>query len=200
VDPAASDLTTLLDDILPGYDAVERHATVVRAPRERTWRALRTADLGRSHVVHALLAVRAVPAALSGCRDVTGPRPGVLTLDDLLRSGFVLLAERPAEEIVFGIVGKFWQASGGVRAVDAAEFRAFEEPGWAKAAWSFSLSDAGGGRTRLATETRVLCTDAASRRRFRAYWLFVRPFSGVIRCSILRTVRDEAERGGAIAR
>jgi hypothetical protein len=172
----------------------------VRAPRERTWRALRTADLGRSHLVHALLAVRALPAALTGRRDARGPRPGVLTLDDLLRSGFVLLAERPAEEIVFGIVGKFWQPAGGVREVDAAGFRDLEEPGWAKAAWSFSVADAGPGATRLATETRVRCTDAASRRRFRAYWLVVRPFSGVIRRSILRAVRDEAERGGAIAR
>jgi hypothetical protein len=45
--------------LLPDYDAVERHATTVRAARERTWQALRTADLGGSLVTAALLARRA---------------------------------------------------------------------------------------------------------------------------------------------
>lgn len=195
------DLNTLLDGLLPEYDAVERHATIVRAPRERTWRALRTADLGRSHIVAALLALRALPSRLSQAeeRRRSGGRPA-LTLDGLIEVGFVPLGERPGEEIVLGLVGKFWRPKGSLRAVDAAGFRALEEPGWAKAAWSFSLSDVGPGRTRLATETRVRCTDAASRRRFRAYWIFVRPFSGLLRREALRAIRHAAEESGSMSR
>jgi hypothetical protein len=37
------------------------------------------------------------------------------------------------------------------------------------------------GRTRVVTETRVAADDARSRRRFRLYWLAIRPFSGLIR-------------------
>jgi hypothetical protein len=47
---------------------------------------------------------------------------------------------------------------------------------------------------RLVTETRVGCTDAGSRRRFRLYWLLVRPFSGVIRKAMLGAVAREATR------
>jgi hypothetical protein len=50
------------------------------------------------------------------------------------------------------------------------------------------------GTTRLATETRVLCLDDESRRRFRLYWLFIGPFSGLIRRKILRSIKHEAER------
>jgi hypothetical protein len=45
----------------------------------------------------------------------------------------------------------------------------------------------------LSTETRVACGDAASRAKFRVYWTFVRPFSGLIRIVMLRAVRRAAE-------
>lgn len=45
----------------------------------------------------------------------------------------------------------------------------------------FRSEPAGRGRTRLVTETRVLAEDRVSLLVFRAYWLLVRPFSGLIR-------------------
>ena len=47
--------------------------------------------------------------------------------------------------------------------------------------------------TRLSTETRVRCSEDASRRRFRLYWAVIAPFSGLIRREVLRTIRHEAE-------
>jgi hypothetical protein len=47
--------------------------------------------------------------------------------------------------------------------------------------------------TVLSTETRVLATDAAARRRFRRYWLAIRPFSGLIRRVWLRAIKRRAE-------
>ena len=76
------------------------------------------------------------------------------------------------------------------------EFAAFDEPGWAKAAWNFRVEPAAGGGAAVTTETRVLCTDERSRRTFRCYWLLIRPFSGLIRHEILRLLRREAERRG----
>ena len=64
-----------------------------------------------------------------------------------------------------------------------------------KAVWNFSLSDGTvSGATLLKTETRVLCLDEASRRRFRLYWSVVGFFSGIIRREILRVIKNSAER------
>jgi hypothetical protein len=35
-----------------------------------------------------------------------------------------------------------------------------------------------------------VCADAAARRRLRAYWLVIKPFSGLIRRELLAAVRD----------
>lgn len=51
------------------------------------------------------------------------------------------------------------------------------------------------GKTKLATETRVHAHDAAARRRFRLYWLFVGPFSALIRRRWLAAARRAAETG-----
>jgi hypothetical protein len=77
--------------------------------------------------------------------------------------------------------------------VDAAGFVTFAEPGYAKVVWDFRLADEGGA-TRLTTETRIACTDAASRRRFRLYWRVIRPFSGLLRRVFLRAVAREVTR------
>jgi len=59
----------------------------------------------------------------------------------------------------------------------------------ARAVWNFTGQEAAAGRTLLSTETRIVCGDAASRRKFRLYWLVVRPFSGLSRLLMLRAVR-----------
>jgi len=78
--------------------------------------------------------------------------------------------------------------------VSAADFAAFSTPGTAKAAMDFRLEPLAGGRTRLSTETRILCADDAARRSFGRYWLAVRAGSGLIRREILARVKRAAER------
>jgi hypothetical protein len=65
----------------------------------------------------------------------------------------------------------------------------------AKAAWNFEVGLRADGATELRTETRVLCADVATRRRFRADWMLIRPFSGLIRQEMLAAVRSAAESG-----
>ncbi|HJS47103.1 MAG TPA: hypothetical protein VJ773_03850 [Gemmatimonadales bacterium] len=80
---------------------------------------------------------------------------------------------------------------------DPARFREPLASGLARAAWSWAVQpEARNGRTgtRLTTETRVVCADAPARASFSRYWRVVRPFSGLIRRSMLRTIRREAER------
>ncbi len=61
------------------------------------------------------------------------------------------------------------------------------------AVWNFTVQEAAANRTTLSTETRITCGDETSRLKFRAYWLFVRPFSGLIRLVMLRAVRHACE-------
>ena len=186
----------LIDESLPVYDVVERHRTKVRAPVERVYDAVRRLDLGGSATIRSLFWLRELPARLRPSdRGAAGRRLG-LTLDALLEGGFVLLGERPNRELVLGLVGRFWTASGDLQRLDAGGFRDFRRPGYAKAAWNFSVEEQDDGTTLLATETRVLCLDGASRRRFRLYWTLVGPFSGMIRKDVLRSIKRQAEFSG----
>jgi hypothetical protein len=181
----------LIDDFMPQSQFAERHAVRVAAPPERAWEAVRALDMGGSPVVRALMGLRSLPALLGG-RKTRGKALGT-NMDTLLRSGFVLLAERPPREIVLGLAGRFWTPTGGLTRVEPAEFRAYDGPGLALAAWNFTILPTDEGSL-VATETRVRCTDEASRRSFARYWRVIRPFSGLIRREALRAVRRAAER------
>jgi hypothetical protein len=189
----------LIDEFLPEYLVVERHAIDVQASPDVVYRAIRSADLAGAAAVRLLLALRALPAALlggtAGLAALARRRRSPVTLDEFQRHGFVVLAENPPKELLIGLVGAFWTLGGGLRGTDAARFRGPQPSGTARAAWNFVVEALDAGSVRLSTETRVEPADAASARRFRAYWLFVRPWSGLTRRSMLRSIRREAERG-----
>jgi len=181
----------LIGRFLPAGEVSSRHEVEVRAPAERVWKAARSLDLAGSPVVRALFALRSLPGIFSRKRAA---RRGLgLDMDGLLKTGFVILAEAPGDEIVLGLVGRFWTLDGGIVRVSPADFVAFDRPGYAVAAWNFTVRGPADGPVRLATETRVRLTDPSSRRRFRAYWTLVGPFSGLIRREMLRTIRNAAE-------
>jgi hypothetical protein len=183
----------LIDRFLPAAEVSSRYEAEVRAPAERVWATARSLDLAGSPVVRALFALRSLPGIFS--RKSAARRGLGLDMDGLLKSGFVILAEAPGDEMVLGLVGRFWTPSGGIIRVDPADFAAFDRPGYAVAAWNFTLRGPAAGAVVLATETRVRLTDPSSRRRFRAYWTVVGPFSGLIRREVLRTIRNAAEAG-----
>ena len=89
------------------------------------------------------------------------------------------------------LIGRPWTPGAGLRLGE--DFVHFGEPGYAKMAMDLRAVPEGGG-ARLETETRVFLTDASARRRFGAYWVVVRPFSGLIRRRWLRAAKRHAER------
>lgn len=167
---------TLLDELVPQWHFRERHRVEVEATPERVFAAIQEATLGEMPLTRALFRVRGLRATASR------------RLLDQLPPGFTVLAEEPRRELVVGGIGQPWRLLGGRSA--RGDFAAFEEPGYAKMALNFRLE----GST-LSTETRVLLTDAAARRRFRPYWLAIRAGSGLIRRSMLRAIKRRAERG-----
>lgn len=184
----------LLDELLSEYEFYERHRILVPAPPERALEAFKRATPGEMPLVRLLFALRSLPARIRGKRGLPSEKTESL-YEQMLASGFVLLAEEPDREAVVGVVGQMFKPGGDAPVVrDVHEFAAFGAPGYAKAAMNFSVRPAG-GRTELATETRVLTTDPVARRQFARYWAVIRPGSAAIRRSWLGAAKHRAERG-----
>ncbi|MGY2067111.1 hypothetical protein [Blastococcus sp. SYSU DS0619] len=177
-----------LDDVLPRPEHVTRQARWIAAPPPVVWDALHEVRLSGLPVTLALGAARLLPVVLSGrglgqLRD----RPFLDALPVPL-----LAAEAPSS-VLFGGALQPWRLDGGDDGplLDAGELRRFTQRGWVKAAMDFRLTPRDGG-TELSSETRVMSTDAATRRRFDRYWRLVRPGSTAIRWEVLTAVELRA--------
>jgi hypothetical protein len=194
--------TDLLDRLVPGFQAGERHSVTIAASADQVWAALTQVTTGELPLFRLLIGVRGLPGWLLGSRrgrfDAEEPLLGWV-----VRFGFTILGQDARRELVFGAIGQPWRLSGGrgMAVAGGDDFAAFDQAGYAKMAADFRLDRVPGGRAiQLSTETRVACTDAASARRFARYWRLIRPASGAIRRSWLAAIKRRAERhanGGA---
>jgi hypothetical protein len=170
-----------LDDFLPVFEFSERHRLAIDAPPERIDEALRAVSIADIPVARALWFVRRLGRPYGDVWKpfVGGELPGVV-LDDV-----------PGEGVVLGLTGQFWKLRGGRDPAGprtAEDFFAYDRPDACKAVVDFRV-----GPSSLSTETRVHVADPSARRRFRRYWLVIRPFSGLIRTLLLRAARKRAE-------
>jgi hypothetical protein len=172
----------LIESFAPHYDTIETHAIEIAAPPDTVFAALRTTDFTASPIIKTLMFLR------SGTHAPT--RRGT-TLTTLASGGFGQLAD-DGREFVLGVAGQFWRPRGNLLPFDKKHFEGTIPPGTAIGVWNFAVAPLRDGTaTRLTTETRVVCADAPARRRFRAYWFVVGPFSALIRRVMLRAVRRE---------
>lgn len=176
--------TMQIDRFLPHFDVMAQYETTVQASVKRTYAAARHLDMRESAIIRMLYRLRGLPEKS-------------LTLNGMIDTGFVLLADHPEEEIVLGLVGRFWTPSGYLEKIDAVGFAAFDHPGLAKAAFNIAFAPLPDANCRVTTQTRVYCPDNTSRRRFRLYWMLISPFSGWIRKEWLRIIKVRAEQGMA---
>ena len=181
-------MTPHIDKWLPQFDKVAAYSIIVNAPPQLVYDTARRADFSGSLVARILFSLRSFDFSFSKQNASLKT-----SLEGLLTNGFVLLDENPPTEIVLGLVGRFWTASGCIQRIDAAGFALFEQAGFAKATWNFLLTPLPNGATILSTETRIRCTDEKSRRKFNTYWFFIGPFSGLIRREMLRTIKRHVE-------
>ena len=184
---APADSAAPLDRLIPVFEVAERHEVVVRAPPSVTFAAALALDLERAPVIHAIFAGRRVLLASGDTATAH------LTLAELEAMGWARVAETP-HEVVFGAITQPWQSNVTFRALPAAEFASFAHPGWVKIAWTLAVDSLAPDRSRFRTETRVVTTDAAARRRFRRYWAAFSPGIVLIRWQAVRLIRAQAER------
>ena len=178
----------LLDRFMPGYEVQEYHQTKVWAPAELTFSTARELDMHGSSLVRVLFRGREL---LMGS-DPGERKQSRSLLSEVLALGWRVLAEEPGRELVMGAVTQPWKADVEFRGLATQEFAAFDEPGYAKIAWTLAVEPTGPATSIFRTETRVITTDPQSRRRFRRYWSLVSPGVVLIRYEMLRLVRREA--------
>ena len=186
---------SLLEEVLPRFDAVEVHDVWVAAPTEVVFAAVKEVTVREVRLLLPLMAVRGLPRLLSR-RPGFRPAHSAAVFDAFVDVGFVPLGERPGAEIAAGAVGRFWRLAGNepVEVGTREDFVDFAEPGYAKAALSFVVRPERGG-SRVVTETRIACTSPGARRAFLRYWRAIRLGSGAIRRSWLAAIRRRALSG-----
>jgi hypothetical protein len=174
---------TMLDHFLPTYDFAERHSAVVAAPRDAVRRATEEWQPTDSLLWRALLRMRGLGSPKGGLRQWAESM------------GFLCLADGE-EEIVYAQAGRFWSLNERAALVSPRtpeELLALDDPRVAVAAMSVRMEPLAPDRTRVVTETRIRALGPHARRRFRLYWLLIRPFSGLLRRSMLAGIKKRAE-------
>jgi hypothetical protein len=197
----------LADEFLPVYDVSDAVATVADADPEVAWRAILDVDLlklGReAPVVGMLGALRMLPELVGHLLHGERPAkpPESMRLRDLpsipmYEGGWILLGERPGEEIALGLVGKFWRpVIEFARITSPDDFREFNEPGFAKTVYNLSVRELDANKTLLSGVMRTATTDEQARRWFRRYWAFgVGSGAHILVGALLDSARRGAER------
>jgi hypothetical protein len=173
------------DKYMPAYHFNEVHRIRINSSVARVRSLVDDLDFRGSRLIRMLFALRGMPASMMNLKG--------------LESGRFVRLEVTDEEMIIGLIGQFWKPSGNMQIFKPEEFISFNQQDFLKAVWSFRLIPGNGGCI-LETETRIQCLGDSARRRFRTYWFFVKPFSGLIRIEMLRTIRNEAERNKEIER
>ena len=188
--PAPPDTDELLDRFMPAYEVSDRHHVRVAAPAAVTLVAASKVDLFHLPIVRAILKGREL---ILGGDPSDDERPRGLVAE-ATSIGWGLLAEVPGREVVFGAVTRPWEANVTFRPLPPDRFAAFDEPDYAKIAWTLRADPIDESESIFRTETRVTTTDAAARAKFRRYWAFLSPGIITIRWASLAAVRKNAER------
>jgi hypothetical protein len=183
---------TELDKYVPVYQFAEFHSILVRAPRERVFKAIQEVSADEISLFRALTWIRRL--GQSGQESILNAPPHQPLLAVALRTGFMKLAEDQDREIVLGtLVVRPPQWRPNERPMPD-DFKKLRAAGFAVAAINFRIQDEIDGFSLLTTETRAYATDASARRKFAAYWRVIYPGSALIRVMWLRAIKQRAER------
>lgn len=182
---------TQLDQFAPVYQFHEFHSIKINASKDRVYRTIKTVSADDISLFRTLTWIRRL--GRSGSDNILNPPSRVPILEVATRTTFLLLAEEPQHEIVFGtavLVPPGWRPA---KRPTPDDFKALHSPGFVVATMNFLVEETGSESCVVTTETRVYATDPASRRKFARYWRVIYPGSALIRRMWLRAIRQQAE-------
>ena len=191
----------LLDDILPVYDFTEVHSIRIKAYTEAVYKAVKeVTPADKSVVMRVLFSLRSFPEKLAGRQglDLTNQES---LLSQMMKRGFIMLAEQASQEMVFGMIvpgsiGRVWRKSSALLQAPSSreEFLAYKYPDCLLVAANFLITDAEqAGFVIVRTESRTKALSEQARKNFAPYWRIIRPFSGLIRRVWLSAIKRRAE-------
>lgn len=168
----------LIDRYLPRFDFNEVHKIHINAQTDRVYPQTLQMNLNNSWITKTLFKLRGLPSTDISLKSIISQGP------------FNILEEKENIEIVIGMVTD-------QRMVPDFNFNWDQDQNQSsskqiKIAWNFFLEENKG--TRLTTETRIQCSDRSTRICFMLYWFIIRPFSGLIRNEMLKTIKAQAEK------
>ena len=170
----------LLDEFVPVYQFNEFHTIDISVPKDRVDWAIRTVTPEEIRFFKTLTTIRGIGNT---------EHEGWPILKNFTSGRFLLLADEPGREIVFGHGG---DARGG-RMLAAGEFKTGHPAPLIKIAMNFRIQDEDATHCRLTTETRVYAAGSQVLHGFAAYWRMIYPGSALVRRMWLRAIKQRAE-------
>lgn len=167
----------LIDKYLPVFSFREYHEMIIKSPAETVYRNAKDFDMSKSKLIKWLFKLRGLPTNRMNLQGF---------IEDI---GFTPIEENVPIENLIG----FWARYKIAPITGYDDFIHNRICARVKVVWNFYLEELGTTKTKLSTETRVLCTNSVTKITFGLYWLIIRPFSGAIRKRILQIIKQESE-------
>src|SRR5437763_1390566 len=142
-----------LDEFIPVYQFHEFHTIEVAASRQQVAQAIKAVTADEISLFRTLIWIRRF--GRKGPEDILNPPRNTPILDVATRTTFILLAEEPEREMVFGtLIGapQGWHPQGHATPEG---FKKLHDPGFALAAMNFAIEETRPGLCTVTTETRV---------------------------------------------
>mgnify|MGYP001821656549 CR=1 FL=1 len=168
---------TLIEKYLPQYTFNEFHELAVNCPIENAYHAAIKVDLSKSKTITFLFKIRGLPTKRLQLQNF---------IEDI---GFTNLEENYPHESLVG----FWARLKIEKITNYEDFSNNSISPWLKAVWNFQFEALERDKTKVSTETRVLCVAPIAKLTFGLYWSFIKPFSGIIRKEMLKIVKEDSE-------
>jgi hypothetical protein len=189
----------LIENIMPLYHFNEDQSIIIRTnSRSNILNTVRDVTPKEIPFLSELFWLRGLPSLIIlGKRykfSINRKRP---LFEQLLTSGFIVLAEEESRELVVGGIGQFWKLWGGSfpTIVNTQEFLSYNSRNHVKVAINFYVhQNHVDDYIRVSTETRFYVPDQITQKKFARYWLPVHTFSAFSRRMWLRAIKHRIER------
>jgi hypothetical protein len=166
----------LIDKYLPVYDFQEAHSIKIKVRSTETYEKMLHCDVSESFLIRFLFGLR-------------GIKINRYTISHIPEMGFIKLDEIPGQEIVYGMVTTSPMFNCCDPNSTPSMFLEKTQGAILKGVINFHLSNEDSSTQIISTETRIWCGTKKLRSKFRLYWFFVKPFSQLIRRSVLRQIK-----------
>lgn len=170
----------LIDKYLPAYQFNEFHSVELNGFVDGIYQKMLECDFSNSSLIKLLFRIR-------------GMSKEVYSIEHLTKMGFIKLDEEPGKEILFGMVTDNPMFNTCKSNVSSKEFIQKSDDTIIKAVINFRLQDNSNSQHIISTETRVWCGSKAMKSKFKYYWFFIKPFSQLIRKSMLKQMQTQIQ-------